>query len=849
MPYLARLAVSHLYCSPYLQARAGSRDGYDVVDHQSLNQDLGGEAAHARLCSALREHGLGQVLDHVPNHMAVNDRRNRWWWDVLENGRSSRYAAYFDLFWDAPERMLRGRILLPVLGDHYARALESGQLRLVRRGSRVNVAYFEQEFPLDPRTYALVLPEVLTGLGAELAALPDVRPGDQDGASCRHRLASALLGQLEQPDLALLVDQRLAQLNAEAEAVDALLGRQHYRLARWQVAAQELTYRRFFDVSELAAIRVEDPEVFEQTHRLVIDWVNAGVLDGLRIDHPDGLRDPKGYFQKLAAEAPSAWLVAEKILGRSEQLPEDWPVAGTTGYDFLNLALGLVIDPQGEPGLSEAFQQFTGLREPYAEVVYSRKRQVMEQLLGSDLNNLLLHFERVRETDRRYRDYTSRELRDCLTELIACLPVYRTYVRPQTEEPPSLADGAVIEAAVAAVRQRRPELAPELLGFLGRLILKEETLSEEAVELIARFQQTSSPVTAKGVEDTSFYVYNRLVALNEVGGDPGWFGVSPAAFHAACVHRAERWPAAMLSTSTHDTKRSEDVRARLALLSELPLIWSAATARWSELNERQLSPDGPDRSAEYLLYQTLVGAWPLGPDRAVEYMVKAAREAKTETSWIANNHGYEAALERFVRGVLADPEFLAELEDFVQPLIVPGRINSLAQKLLCLTAPGVPDCYQGCELWDLSLVDPDNRRPVDFAKRARLLDELDAMGDGAASVWHEREDSGLAKLLVVTRALRLRERQPDIFAAGYEPVAVEGPKADHAIAFKRGDGAVTVIPRLVWGLAGDWGTATAAALPKGCWRDLFSGAKHAGGLVALKELLGAFPVALLERIG
>ncbi len=555
MPYLARLGVSHLYCSPYLQARPGSRHGYDVVDHQSLNEDLGGEVAHARLCSALRGHGLGQVLDHVPNHMAVNDRRNRWWWDVLENGRSSRYASYFDVFWDAPKCKVRDRILLPVLGDHYARALESGQLQVVRRGSRLNVAYFEQEFPLDPQTYALVLPEPLTGLGAELAALPEVNPGDREGARRHHRLAFALLGQLEQPDLALLVDHRLAQVNADAEAVDVLLCRQHYRLARWQAAAQELTYRRFLDVSELAAIRAEDPEVFERTHRLVIDWVNAGVLDGLRIDHPDGLRDPKGYFQKLAAEAPSAWLVVEKILGRSEQLPEDWPVAGTTGYDFLNLALGLFIDPQGEPGLSEAFQQFTGLREPYAEVVYSRKRQVVEQLLGSDLNRLLLHFERVRETDRRYRDYTSHELRECLTELIACLPVYRTYVRPQTEEPPSLADRAVIEAAVAAVRQRRPELAPELLGFLGRLILKEETLSQDGVELIARFQQTSSPVTAKGVEDTSFYVYNRLIALNEVGGDPDWFGVSPAGFHAACVHRAERWPAAMLSTSTHDTKR------------------------------------------------------------------------------------------------------------------------------------------------------------------------------------------------------------------------------------------------------------------------------------------------------
>ncbi len=849
MPYLARLGVSHLYCSPYLQARPGSRHGYDVVDHRSLNEDLGGEAAHARFCSALKEQGLGQVLDHVPNHMAINDRRNRWWWDVLENGHSSRYASYFDVFWDPPERKLRGLILLPVLGDHYARALESGQLQLVRRGWRLNVAYLEQEFPLDPQTYALVLPEPLTGLGAELAALPEVTPGDQDGARHRHRLATALLRQLEQPDLALLVDQRLVQVNADAEAVDALLCRQHYRLARWQVAAHELSYRRFFDVSELAAMRVEDPEVFEQTHRLVIDWINAGVLDGLRIDHPDGLRDPKGYFQKLSAQAPSAWVVAEKILGTSEQLPEDWPVAGTTGYDFLNLALGLFIDPHGETGLSDAFQEFTGLSEPYAEVVYNRKRQVLEQLLGSDLNRLLVHFERVRETDRRYRDYTSHELRACLTELIACLPVYRTYVRPGTAEPPSPADRAVIEAAVGAVRRRRPELAPELLGFLGRLILKEEPLSEDAVELIARFQQTSSPVTAKGVEDTSFYVYNRLIGLNEVGGDPGRFGVSPAAFHAACVHRAERWPAAMLSTSTHDTKRSEDVRARLALLSELPLPWSAAAARWSELNERQRSPDGPDRSAEYLLYQTLVGAWPLGPDRAVEYMIKAAREAKAETSWIQNNHAYEAALERFVRGILADQKFVTDLTGFVQPLIAPGRVNSLAQKLLCLTAPGVPDCYQGCELWDLSLVDPDNRRPVDFTRRARLLAELDAMGDGAAGVWSEGQDSGLPKLLVVTRALRLRERRPEIFTAGYEPVTVAGPQADHVIAFKRGEGAVTVVPRLVCGLAGEWGAATAADLPEGRWRNLFSAAEHGGGPVALAELLGRFPVALLERIG
>ena len=849
-PYLADLGVSHLYCSPYLQAAPGSRHGYDVVDHSRVNVELGGEEGHSRLCDALAAHGLGQVLDIVPNHMAIAGPHNRWWWDVLENGTSSRYATYFDVAWDPPERKLRNTILMPILGDHYGRVLEAGQLRLDREDVRLVVRYYEHEVPIDPRTYELVLGDGFEDLGLLLASLPVVSHDDRAGALRRHLRKEALLARLQRLEAGDELDARIGLINIDPDRLDVLLEQQNYRLARWQTAGFELDYRRFFDVDNLAALRMEDPDVFADTHVRVLEWLHRGVLDGVRVDHPDGLRDPLGYLDRLRRAAPGSWVVVEKVLAASEELPENWPVAGTTGYDFLDRVLGLFVDPAAEQAMTAVYERFTGQAEPFAEVSYQCRHQVMRELLASDMSRVTELFVRVCEGNRRYRDYTRHELSECLDEVIACLDVYRTYVRP--DEPPSAADASRIRSALAEAQRRRPDLDPELVDLLGRILLHEH--GEEianAAELATRFQQTSGPVAAKGVEDTAMYRYHRLVALNEVGGDPGRFGVTPAAFHLACVGAAARWPAGMVTTSTHDTKRSEDVRARLAALSEMPDGWEAAVRRWAAINEPHRRDGLPDRNAEYLLYQTLVGAWPIGTDRLLPYLEKAVREAKVHTSWLAPAAAYEDALRDFAGAVLADPVLTADLETFLPRVVEAGRVNSLAMKLLCLTAPGVPDVYQGSELWDLSLVDPDNRRAVDFDLRSRLLAELDGLGPHAAEVAWRRRDEGLPKLLVVSRALRLRAARPELFAGGaYCELPVVGERAAHAVALCRGEAAAAIVPRLSVRLerAGGWG-GTAVQLPAGAWVDHFTGREWPGGSLPLADLLAAFPVGLLERVG
>jgi (1->4)-alpha-D-glucan 1-alpha-D-glucosylmutase len=792
-PYLAALGVSHAYSSPYLQAARGSTHGYDVVDHARVSDELGGAEAHARFCRALRELGLGQVLDVVPNHMAITGRENSWWWDLLRQGRKSPYAGHFDVDWNSPEPKLRGKILMPILGDHYGRVLESGELRLVREPDGLVLRYFEHELPIDP--------ESLAGLDPE--------------------------------------PERLA---ANPDKLHRLLERQHYRLAFWRTAGQELDYRRFFDVNNLAALRVEDEGVFLDTHALVLRWLAAGVLDGVRVDHPDGLRDPRQYCARLREAAPAAWIVVEKILASDESLPDDWPVAGTAGYEFANRLLGLYLDPAAEPELSAFYREFSGVEEDFEEIAYRGKKRVLGELLATDLRRLLANFARVCEGNRQFRDFTRQDLHEVLTEFIACLRVYRTYVRPG--EPPSAQDRAEIEAAAAAARRRRPDLDPDLVAYLVAILVGRQRGLEED-NLVARLQQTTGAVAAKGVEDTAFYAYNRFVALNEVGGDPSIFGIDPAAFHAAAAETAARHPATMNTTSTHDTKRSEDVRARLALLSEIPGPWVEAVRRWSARNQPHRRDELPDRNLEYLLYQTLVGAHPIGLDRVQAFLLKAAREAKTHTSWTAIDKDFETALANFVAGSLADPGFRSDLDDFVARLVEPGRINSLAWKLLALTAPGVPDLYQGSELWDLSLVDPDNRRPVDFALRQRRLGELDQLGaDGA---WGRAED-GLPKLLVVQRALQLRRQRPDLFgpAGSYRPLAGEGARARHLVAFVRGGEAVTVVPRLVLTLAGDW-AGTELELPPGSWRNELTDESIAGGRQPVAGLLERFPVALLVR--
>ncbi|MEX2480364.1 MAG: malto-oligosyltrehalose synthase [Gammaproteobacteria bacterium] len=854
--YLARLGISHVYLSPCLQAVRGSAHGYDVVDPTQLNAELGGEAARRRLCNALDAAGMGQMLDIVPNHMAVAGDQNPWWWDVLENGPSSRYASFFDVDWEASEERWPNKVLLPMLGDHYGRILEALELQVRYRDGVFTLHYHEHVFPFDPstlsdllcRAYAASNSELLGFIAESCSRLP--RPHVTLGWAVerRHRdkdVIRRLLVQLggEEPEADAAIRDQVDRINRDPDALDALIEKQNYRLAWWRTAARELGYRRFFDIDDLAGLRVEEEEVFQAIHALPIRWARAGEVHGLRIDHPDGLRDPTQYFRRLHAACPGAWIVAEKILEPDESLPADWPVAGTTGYDFLARVQGLFVDPAGEAPLSGLLEELTGEAVDFAELGYDCKRQVVEELLGSELNRLVSLFVAICERHRRHRDYTRHELYEALLEVTACFPVYRTYVR-HPEGAVAAADVRYVTQAIDQARERRPELDAALFDFLIGLLLLRIPGDREA-ELAMRFQQLTGPAMAKGVEDTAFYRFHRLIALNEVGGDPACFGVSVERFHDACTEALARHPQSLLATSTHDTKRSEDVRARLLLLSEMPERWTAAVHHWRERNAVHRRGALPDPAAEYLLYQTLVGAWPIDAERMAAYMEKAVREAKLHTSWTQPNDSYEQAVRDFVTAVLQDREFRTELEDFVKPLVMPGRINGLSQTLLKLTAPGIPDIYQGTELWNLRLVDPDNRSPVDFALRERLLAELEGLSVAQILA---RSDEGLPKLWVIRQALRLRRDQPRWLGpeGDYRPLNLSGGKAVHGVSFLRGEGVAVVVPRLVHALGGDWGD-TALHLPEGHWRNVLSGETMDAGDVPVAHLLATFPVALLVR--
>ncbi|HZC05103.1 MAG TPA: malto-oligosyltrehalose synthase [Ktedonobacterales bacterium] len=854
--YLAALGVSHLYSSPILQASPGSSHGYDVVDPQRVNTELGGAEGHEQLLAALQRTGLRLALDIVPNHMAIGGRENAWWWDVLENGPSSRYAAYFDVDWDPPEARLRNAVLMPILGDHYGRELEAGEIRLAREAGSFIVRYKDHILPIAPRSLDVPLAQAAERCGSDELAfladtfgqLPHASRTDTASVMRRHRDKEVLrrhLADLCQNNqlVADAIDATLTEINGTPPALDDMLERQNFRLTYWRAADRELDYRRFFDINTLAGLRAEDERVFEDTHSLILRWVEQGALDGLRIDHIDGLRDPEAYLRRLRERAPETWVVVEKILQDGERLPAAWPVAGTTGYEFLNMVGGLFIDPVGEAPLTDLYAEFTGQPADYATIVHEKKLLVLREALATDVNRLTALWLAICQQRWRTRDYTRHELGDALRETIASMPVYRTYVRADAgivrEE-----DVRIIRETVEAAKARRPDLDPELFSFLSD-VLQLRARGDLESELVMRFQQLSGPAMAKGAEDTACYCYNRLVALNEVGGDPGVFGRSVEAFHAACADTQERWPETMLTTSTHDTKRSEDVRARISLLSELPERWGEAVRRWSARNDRLRTGEYPDRNAEYLLYQTLIGAWPLDEERTNAYMFKAVREAKQHTSWTAPNAAYEQALQSFIAGALSDEEFVADLSAFVDELRTPGWVNSLAQTLLKLTAPGVPDIYQGCDLWDLSLVDPDNRRPVDYALRQRLLAELD--GARAEDIW-ARRDEGLPKLWVIRQALATRRGHASAFGPRgvYEPVIARGAKAAHIVAFIRGNDVITVAPRLVIGRGDDWADTT-LSVPEGHWRNVLTGDTLAGGDIAVAETLRRFPVALLVR--
>jgi (1->4)-alpha-D-glucan 1-alpha-D-glucosylmutase len=857
-PYLADLGISHVYLSPYLQAAPGSTHGYDVVDHQTVSQELGGAEAHSRMCDAFRASGLSHVVDVVPNHMSIATDRNRWWWDILENGPSSLYARFFDVDWQAPDERQRNKVLMAILGDHYGRVLEAGEIRVERSGGNFHVRVGDRLLPAAPRSIDNLLARAADETGSEELAfladaarsLPEASLTDAESVARRHRdkrTISALLARAFGADRALqaAVDRAVSALNADTDQLDVFLDRQNYRLAFWRAARQELDYRRFFDINELVALRMDHEPVFEATHGLLLKWVREGKVEGLRIDHIDGLRDPDRYLERLRSEARSAWIVAEKICEFDEEAPRRWPIEGTTGYELIAHTDGLFIDPDAAKPLGALYEDFTGEPSPdFASLAREKKRQVLRDSLGTDLQRLVNALRGVCEQHRRYRDYTNSELRDVLEALLVGLPVYRCYVRPG--EPADAVDLDRIRTAVVYVRNRLTETDPRLFSFLEEL-LSGKYAGPAEFQFVARFQQLSGPATAKGVEDTALYCDQRLVCLNEVGCDPGRFGVRVDEFHRYCTRNQRHWPATMLSSSTHDTKRSEDVRLRIALISSHVEAWASAVKRWSELAARHKLGGLPDRATEYLAYQTLVGAWPIEPERLGGYLLKAAREAKLHTSWTRPDAAYERALEHFARAILNDRDLTAGIEEFVGGLEPEFHVHSLAHALLKLTAPGVPDVYQGNEVFHFALTDPDNRRPVDFEKRRELLTLVGTLDVKAIM---RRAAEGLPKLWLVRQALGLRRRRPELFGreAAYEPLPLTGLHRDCVVAFARSRSAITVVPRLMAKVRGGWDN-TMVDLPSGNYTNVLTGERLSGGPASIDRLLSAFPVTLLERDG
>ena len=976
LPYLAELGVSDVYASPIFQARAGSTHGYDVAAHDRINSELGGEEAFERFSAALRENGLGLVLDVVPNHMGINDPANVWWLDVLENGQASVYANYFDIDWHPIPRDLDNRVLLPILEDQYGKVLEEGKLRLALEEGAFVLYYWSLRLPVAPRTYApilqLRLPDLVEKLGPDdpnvqelesiltaVGHLPDrtdlaperMAERNREKEVIKRRIAALVQAS---PEVKAALDAAVADFNGTPgdprsfDRLDELINQQVYRPAFWRVAADEINYRRFFDINELAAIRVELPEVFEATHHRAMTLLAEGKASGLRIDHPDGLWNPAQYFRQLqeayvrqkalaargggdgptppllidwisaagaAAAGEPAWplyVVAEKILAPGEPLPSDWAVAGTTGYDFLALVNGLFVERKNRTTFDKIYQHFTGIPPDYAGIEDEAKRTITVAAMASEINALAQQLDRLTEKNRRYRDFTLYGLRFGIREVIATLPVYRTYVIGSG--PVSPRDAAYVEEAVGAAKRRNPRTWRSLFDFLrDTLLLRNLDDFDEAdrpavIHFVMKFQQVTGPVTAKGVEDTAFYRYYRLASLNEVGGNPDVFGTTLPTFHRENAARRLRWPHSLLATSTPDNTRSEDVRARINVLSELPEEWRADLDRWGRLNAphrgNASGTPAPDRNDEYLFYQSVLGAWPAdlpplaeaGPgtaekfaefrERIQAYMQKAGREAKVHTSWVNPNEEYEAGVRQFVERTLVaveralaapDAPFVQSIGPLLRRVAFAGYFNGLAQTLLKLTSPGVPDLYQGTEMWDFSLVDPDNRRPVDYARRREALAELKrrlASGEDRANLARELVASaadGRVKLFVTHLALGFRRAHPELFSAGsYHLLQTVGRRRKHACAFARQreeEAALVVVPRLVAGLVG-----AGEQIPVGqkvwrdCWlvlpresagrryRDVFTGreltVRESEGVVGLPvaEACAVFPVALLERL-
>ncbi len=907
VPYLSALGATELYASPVLRASPGSEHGYDVVDSNELDPELGGREGFEVLARELAAHGMGLLLDFVPNHMAIG-AFNPMWMDVLENGPSSIWAHVFDIDWHPIKEELENKVLLPILGDQYGAVLERGELKLVFEGGGFHLQYFEHRFPVTPRQYPQImncrleklkesLPagdvhfEDYLSITSALARLPHRAATDPERIDERHREKEVLKRRIQAlceacPRVKAFLEENTRLFNgipgvpSSFDLLDALLREQAYRLAHWRVAGEEINYRRFFDINHLAAIRMEDERVMKRAHVLVLRLISEGKAHGLRIDHPDGLFKPTLYLRGLqeefamtlaqalfrerlglaadaaldpAQEADWAaveplvrarvredaargrasplfrplYVVVEKILARDERMPPAWAVHGTTGYEVMARLNGLFVDERNARAMDEIFTRFTGQRLDYAELVYQKRRQTMADSMSSEIQVLARQLSRISEHDRRTRDFTLNSLRRALVEVLACFPVYRTYLST-AGKPPDEHDRRFVEAAVRRARRKNPTVSASLYHFIRDILLGHgdgafsEGVRAERMQFVLKLQQVLAPVMAKSVEDTVFYIYNRLVSLNEVGGEPDAFGMGVEALHAVNRERLERWPGSLTATSTHDTKRSEDVRARIDALSELPSEWRKRLGIWARLNRRLKVKVGealaPDRNEELLLYQTLLGAWPFEvPEgvalaelrgRILAYLQKALKEAKVHTSWANPDDEWDRGVEQFVSG-LFDPvrseRFWREFFPFQRRVARAGAVSSLAQLALKVASPGVPDFYQGSELWDFSLVDPDNRRPVDFARRSEMLAALDAelaqrdRGQLARALYR-RYDDGRIKLFVTSQALRARRAFPRLFREGaYLAMPAGGERARHAVAFarRRGDQAAFVVaPRL-----------------------------------------------------
>ena len=965
VPYLHDLGITDVYASPYFKAKAGSQHGYDIVDHNILNPEVGSEAEFLAYVEQLHSSGMGQILDIVPNHMCLESRDNLWWMDVLENGPGSIFNNYFDIDWYPVKQELMNKVLLPLLGDQYGAILENQELQLSFENGAFFLNYYEHRFPIIPKTYGQILSHRIRELEQALSSqdpnyqellsiltalenLPSYTDRDRQKVTERYRekeVAKRRLSALyrENRDVREFIDGNVVIFNGEKgvpasfDLLERLLREQVYRISHWRVATEEINYRRFFDINSLGAIRMELHEVFNETHRLVFSLVREGKVTGLRVDHADGLYNPSEYFRNLQSSCflhvclgamqgqadvegepqnieeqimrnyyedvlgmdpqfKPFYIVGEKILLKGEKLPEDWPIFSDTGYGFANLVNGIFVDTRHSKEFDSIYHRFTKRQMNFQEVVYEKKKLVMQSSMSSEINTLGHHLNTISEKNRHTRDFTLNSLIKALIEVIAFFPVYRTYINSMEV---SERDRQYIDYAVSKAKRKNPATNVSIFDFIRDILMLRFNESMEAhdkrewLDFTMRFQQLTGPVMAKGVEDTACYVYNRLVSLNEVGGSPERFGITIEAFHGQNIERGKFRPQSMLATSTHDTKRSEDVRARIDVLSEVPDRWREAISRWSRLNRKnKIIVDGqpvPDRNEEYLLYQTLLGAWPFCAvgdpqfetfrQRIRNYMIKALREAKINTSWINPNSMYEDAVVFFVDSILAERGTNLFLSDFaaLQKLTaVCGMYTSLSLTILKMASPGIPDFYQGMEIWDLSLVDPDNRNQVNYHLRREILEKVKSGEKQLGLPRLVREllenwrDGGI-KMFVVHKTLNYRKERREVFETGkYLPLEVKGERSDQVCAFERCHDekvALVVAPRFFVGLTDN---GSRAPLGPEVWRDtrivlpfdtagsryrnIFTGeelltAQQDGAtMLPLGEVLACFPVALLERV-